>query len=401
MGERFVGGVDGLLWSPQAASRVMRPRVVVNQGGAVHFLRSWWLQPFDYQWAVHHHRVRGTLTTNRVCIGVWSCFYGVAALLCVGTDIGPRGGPLIIGAVMVFAASSVIVGIAWIRGPWPTQRSGQLFVIYSDLGLAVVLLSFADLFVAMAGCALFAVTGAHVTAFHSPRWLLAHLLFATTITVVMYAAVLATSTTDTRVATARLLVLLPVLLSAPILLQSGLLNLRSDALDAYRDHLTGLRNRRGLEADFELLGRAQAGVVVAVLLVDVDNFKTINDRYGHRAGDGVLQLLATRLQTSAASGRDRCPGWRRGVRGRSRATDRSYCRPGHRARRRSTRADRPLPDHRQRGRRSRYTQGSERRPTPVSVAMLHQLLEAADTAMYQSKHRGGNASTVTHITLDC
>lgn len=62
---------------------------------------------------------------------------------------------------------------------------------------------------------------------------------------------------------------------------------------AHRDVLTGLWNRRGFHAN---LGEAVRGRVVSSLaLIDLDNFKAINDRHGHRTGDDVLRMLAHRL----------------------------------------------------------------------------------------------------------
>jgi len=67
---------------------------------------------------------------------------------------------------------------------------------------------------------------------------------------------------------------------------------------ATRDGLTGTWNRGAV---FDLLGRVLdwcrfAGQSAAVIMCDLDDFKKINDRYGHPAGDGVLQEIARRLQ---------------------------------------------------------------------------------------------------------
>ncbi len=67
---------------------------------------------------------------------------------------------------------------------------------------------------------------------------------------------------------------------------------------ARRDPLTGLRNRRGLiEAAETMLDAARTqGSPLALLLLDVDKFKVINDTHGHEAGDQVLCTLARRLE---------------------------------------------------------------------------------------------------------
>ena len=64
---------------------------------------------------------------------------------------------------------------------------------------------------------------------------------------------------------------------------------------ASMDPLTGMLNRRGFaEATSRVIEReANAGRPVTVLIFDIDHFKSVNDRFGHQAGDEVLKLFAT------------------------------------------------------------------------------------------------------------
>ncbi|PPK66398.1 diguanylate cyclase [Actinokineospora auranticolor] len=73
---------------------------------------------------------------------------------------------------------------------------------------------------------------------------------------------------------------------------------------AITDALTGLHTRRFFEAQLPLeIARARrAGTTVAVLIADVDHFKTINDRHGHPAGDQVLVEIASRLRDAVRAG---------------------------------------------------------------------------------------------------
>ena len=62
-----------------------------------------------------------------------------------------------------------------------------------------------------------------------------------------------------------------------------------------RDPLTGLLNRSGLELQLEHVVQQGGGATLAVLYIDLDHFKPVNDRHGHPAGDRVLKLFAQRL----------------------------------------------------------------------------------------------------------
>jgi len=67
--------------------------------------------------------------------------------------------------------------------------------------------------------------------------------------------------------------------------------------EAFSDHLTGLANRRALfEATSQELARSRAAPrPSAMIVIDADHFKAVNDRYGHPGGDAVLQHLAAIL----------------------------------------------------------------------------------------------------------
>lgn len=60
------------------------------------------------------------------------------------------------------------------------------------------------------------------------------------------------------------------------------------------DPLTGLPNRRGLQRAWSRLGGEKA-----LLFIDLDGFKAINDEYGHAVGDALLRRVARRLADAA------------------------------------------------------------------------------------------------------
>jgi diguanylate cyclase (GGDEF)-like protein len=70
--------------------------------------------------------------------------------------------------------------------------------------------------------------------------------------------------------------------------------------EARHDPLTGLLNRRALhtELDAEVHRARRLGYTLGVLMIDVDHFKSINDRFGHAAGDETLRRLGALLSDS-------------------------------------------------------------------------------------------------------
>jgi diguanylate cyclase (GGDEF)-like protein len=70
--------------------------------------------------------------------------------------------------------------------------------------------------------------------------------------------------------------------------------------DAFEDHLTGLANPRAFQqaCAVELARARRDGAPVALLMLDLDHFKAINDAYGHPYGDEVLRMIAEVLRSS-------------------------------------------------------------------------------------------------------
>tara|TARA_R110001599_G_scaffold289800_2_gene492792 strand:- start:470 stop:1507 length:1038 start_codon:yes stop_codon:yes gene_type:complete len=66
------------------------------------------------------------------------------------------------------------------------------------------------------------------------------------------------------------------------------------------DPLTGVKNRRSMDEELNLASAhaERTGLSYALVMLDIDHFKKINDEYGHGVGDGVLIDLATLIQHS-------------------------------------------------------------------------------------------------------
>lgn len=73
---------------------------------------------------------------------------------------------------------------------------------------------------------------------------------------------------------------------------------------ARHDELTGLVNRHAVfdHVTRSLAGDVRAGTKMAMVFCDLDDFKTVNDTYGHSAGDALLRSIARRLERAVRSG---------------------------------------------------------------------------------------------------
>jgi diguanylate cyclase (GGDEF)-like protein len=164
---------------------------------------------------------------------------------------------------------------------------------------------------------------------------------------------------------------------------------------AQTDEMTGLANRAHFYDQLDRLCRdAPAGQTFGVLFVDLDQFKPINDAFGHDAGNVVLTAFAQRLRTLAP------PGWRIGRLGGDEFALLSA--PGATADELGRVAEAVLDAARR-----RFVYGEHRLAISASIGIstypehgtcTRELLHAADAAMYASKRNGRNLAS--HFSVD-
>jgi diguanylate cyclase (GGDEF)-like protein len=162
---------------------------------------------------------------------------------------------------------------------------------------------------------------------------------------------------------------------------------------ASMDKLTGLYNRKYiqevLEAEFK---RAKAlHSELSVVIFDIDNFKKINDTYGHPAGDYVLSTLGTQVKASGLRERDLAGRWG----GEEFIIVLSHS-GGDQALEVAERVRRRIEQH-------EFVYDGQKISVTVSLGVaflkkdFHEgmdIYKAADKALYESKHNGKNRTTV-------
>ncbi|WEK04897.1 MAG: GGDEF domain-containing protein [Candidatus Devosia phytovorans] len=190
--------------------------------------------------------------------------------------------------------------------------------------------------------------------------------------------------------------ILPIILAVPFFIYTGLRmrgltrsNLRL-GLVARTDSLTACLNRGAFTAKVgTMLSRRNRG---ALLMIDADNFKSINDVYGHDAGDEALTIIARAIRATLRSGDlvGRMGGEEFGVY-LPEVDQRSAELIAERIRRAVNQA--------------RFMPTGEQRPLSVSVgavvfdrpASFSELFRIADQRLYGAKKSGRNRVTMAHL----
>ncbi|QLY32838.1 GGDEF domain-containing protein [Nocardia huaxiensis] len=270
-------------------------------------LRSWWRDPVDYRWLVHTLAARGALTPFKIVLGVGGAVMFVIAVLTWMSPAGPHGSvghatPIgdtaFLGHVVfvVVIAGSVIWTLRWLLLPWPSRRESLFLLATADILITAACLVDQNRVYGALGSVLLVVTGGYLSIFHGPRILAAHIAWSLASVLVLTGLMLTRHTGDPALATAIVLILAVATAVVLPTLQFCYWVLRTDALS---DPLTMVLNRRGLDYHLTDWFRAADSTPICVMLIDLDDFKAVNDTYGHPAGDDILVRTAARLRATA------------------------------------------------------------------------------------------------------
>ncbi len=247
------------------------------------------------------------LTPMRRGIAVSCWAYGLGVLLLMLSPAGPAttAAAVVMGVV---GCVSVVLGLFWWRGGWPPAHLSVAFLLYSELAHTGVLLFTSSSMLALIATLWFALIGEHITVAHSRRAVALHALWALANIAFFAARASRRTNASLPLIVYVALALVGLIVAIPIFRQLAADALRDDsrraAALAERDALTALLNHRGMYAALPALLMAGRGgdEQLAVVVLDLDRFKAINDRYGHHRGDQVLTLVAARLTGSVRRG---------------------------------------------------------------------------------------------------
>lgn len=259
-----------------------------------------------FEWAVTALRRGGQLQVLRLAIGALCWLMVIVATAVQFHPAAPDGlaSRTVHGAVVFSAA---VVGTWWIAGTGFTYRSAVLFIVWADLAIGLCALLMSTPAARLCTTIHMGLIGIFIAFLLGMRPLLLHAAFCATliVSIVIWSAVHGTgSVMDLFLYWSPALstvVVTPLLIQ--IVIEGGRRSIRRAASLAMTDPLTGLHNRRGLRSAVaaQLSSRASASTV-CVCVCDIDEFKRLNDTYGHELGDRILVEMARQLESSLRPG---------------------------------------------------------------------------------------------------
>jgi diguanylate cyclase (GGDEF)-like protein len=197
------------------------------------------------------------------------------------------------------AVFTLVMTALWLNR-WPTRWQSETINLTGAVFIVVWSVIQPSPGVAALAVAALAVTGGYFAFFHNPRSLLFNMALA--VFGGAFAASRLADETDLATAFAAFWIVWFLNLCVPVAIRGITQAMGLYATRAETDGLTGLLNRRSFsDALQRMLAEPGRGATqLAVILADIDDFKRINDTFGHTEGDRVIRAVADLL-------RERCP----------------------------------------------------------------------------------------------
>ncbi|OBK22876.1 diguanylate cyclase [Mycobacterium asiaticum] len=251
----------------------------------------------QYDWLSGYLASRGLSGATRALMS----FLAGSMVLCLiallyGSD-GPRGA-LPVAMTWMAVAGGVAGALLWVWR-WPTRGQSVAFAVTCNAAVALACLAHPNPLAALIGCIAFATFGAYIAFFHTTAFVMYN--FAIAAGVALYEASRLATSGHLSLAAVDLWLVLEVNIALPLAIGILVRALAGDLLRADRDPLTGLLNRRAFQHNAlgMMLARRGIDAHLVVLLIDLDNFKGLNDNRGHAAGDHALVQVAQALLAAA------------------------------------------------------------------------------------------------------
>ncbi|OBA91535.1 hypothetical protein A5662_22005 [Mycobacteriaceae bacterium 1482268.1] len=256
-------------------------------------IATWWAQPDQFEWVTKFLRNRGLIRSAQVVMAIVAATSGMVPIALFVQLRGTTVSTLLIGSAG--AAFCVGMTVFWLIR-WPTRRQSEVTVCAGTLCVAVWSLAQPVTAIAALGCTAAAVTGGYMAFFHNNKLVLFNFLVG--IAAGLMSAIRLAGETGFAAAASAFWVIWLLNVVVPLAIRGTTRAMGQYAIRSDEDPLTGLLNRRGFgeAVDSALVSARPEDTHLAILMVDLDNFKHINDSLGHEAGDRVLLAVAELLR---------------------------------------------------------------------------------------------------------
>ncbi len=256
-------------------------------------LRDFWNQPDQYDWLTTLLGQRGMLRSTRIALAMVTASSALVPLTILPNQYRPSTAEVVTGLV---AATFTLGLTALVLTRWPTRRQSQAGVVGGALFLGGWSLVQPTGAIAALACTAMAIPGGYIAFFHSAKLLVFNGAIAVTVTAVAVTRLAGETTSATAVSAFWGIAFLNLTLPLAIWVMSRAIG--TYVRRSQEDALTGLLNRRAFTdaVSHRLSNPPREHTHLAVIMVDLDNFKRINDTHGHSAGDGTLRAVAELLR---------------------------------------------------------------------------------------------------------
>lgn len=231
-------------------------------------------------------RGRGLETRWRIAVFAFTGMLGTLPMILLASPVGPTT-PVARAVAITAGISAIAVSMVWLPG-WPSHTRSLVYNLVCCACIAAGSLSMSFAYAGLMGCVMFAVLGGFLAYFHRLVDVLVNGVVAAACAAIT-ATRLILETGDVAVTIASVATVAALNVGVPFGIYSLVHSLRADLAESGRDSLTGLLTRRSFyQALRDLVGQQGSGAAVNVTMIDLDDFKGLNDSQGHAAGDRAL-----------------------------------------------------------------------------------------------------------------
>jgi diguanylate cyclase (GGDEF)-like protein len=267
---------------------------------AVSRFEVWLRQPDQFDWVTKFLRQRGLLRSAGVLMAIVTASSALTPISALTRMEDPSVAALVVAAVAI--GVSTLMTFYWLTR-WPTRAQSLIATVVGALCVAGWSLVQPRPSIAALVCTALAITGSYIAFFHNTRVLLFNMLLALGITAI--AVYRLAKVAEWSTATAAFWIIWLLNFAVPLAIRGMSQSMADYAIRAEQDALTGLLNRRGFVDTLNgQLPTGSGSGPLSLLMIDLDNFKRVNDTHGHLAGDRALlhvaDLLRRHLPPSAA-----------------------------------------------------------------------------------------------------